>query len=791
MAKVAVEHIFNGVTTGITTYDPNMTMLGSLFTQYTGASYSENYVTLKPTAMINLPEVGLSSAYPSVYQWSNNIYWIFLQTTASAAVTRIYTLVEYNSSGNTLTYKGFVTLQGTQIAGNKTVRGFRAWVYVTTGGTVSADTTTTISGSGTSWQSDRIASGARIGFGSTDPTQISTWYEITSINSDTSLTINNSVNLSPNTPYVIEEIRLFCGVVNATLQNSGVYIIKGLNFSTFQLGGTNISESTTVDNIRASYLLKDFAPAVLTVTIASPGVFTLNNHGLRLNDAVFLTTTGTLPTGLVGGTVYYVTSTSLTTNTFTLSATINGAAINTSVSQSGVHTLHSGMSVLNAGFGVDELISPTEHYLYFLNSEVTNAQARILKYNVRGTLIPNSSSGSTGALSVRTAPLATTGSISTINNGRLFTVQHGSASGIKSFYFATTTRIVRCAESAILDNSSSFISDQMLEIPPGGPSNIVYTVTNSMSSVDYSSTLDRLLIPTTSGRFSTYSARYDTTGTLPFERIFGTNLNRYKLGITPVGAVDGLFPQATITIWSENGLFFTSPISATSGLNWLSVFPGGGDGYYGSLTNQRVITPKLSTVGSSRYYRVYVDHSEYIGTYTLGFPPDSYRIYYRTSGIDNNSGSWTEIGVAGDLSSVSPADYIQFMIELDILGENCVSQKIYSVTCLYDDFTTDVHYQPSVKYSDYVNKRFAWWFGMAWETTVPTLRVRLYDADNNNLLVDDSTLSPSGTFEKSTDGGATWGAYNTNDRSNSNTYIRYTPASIADNIKVKFLLTEA
>ena len=159
--------------------------------------------------------------------------------------------------------------------------------------------------------------------------------------------------------------------------------------------------------------------------------------------------------------------------------------------------------------------------------------------------------------------------------------------------------------------------------------------------------------------------------------------------------------------------------------------------------------------------------------------------------MDDVREALSEIGVAGDLSSVSPADYIQFMIELDILGENCVSQKIYSVTCLYDDFTTDVHYQPSVKYSDYVNKRFAWWFGMAWETTVPTLRVRLYDADNNNLLVDDSTLSPSGTFEKSTDGGATWGAYNTNDRSNSNTYIRYTPASIADNIKVKFLLTEA
>ena len=47
-------------------------------------------------------------------------------------------------------------------------------------------------------------------------------------------------------------------------------------------------------------------------------MFTLNNHGLRLNDIVILTTSGALPTGLSSGVFYWVTSTSLTTNTFTL-----------------------------------------------------------------------------------------------------------------------------------------------------------------------------------------------------------------------------------------------------------------------------------------------------------------------------------------------------------------------------------------------------------------------------------------------------------------------------------------
>lgn len=791
MGKVAVEHVFNGPTTGITTYDANYTMLGTLYKQYSGATPQDNYVSLLPSSMVNLPEVAFAMSYPYVHQWSSNIFWIFMQTTTGAATTRNYGLFEYNLSANTTTYKGFITLQGTQIAGNKTVKGFRAYVYEHTTGTVStAGASTTITGSGTLFTSDRIAIGARIGFGSTDPTQISTWYEITAINSNTSLTIGNTVTVAAGTPYVIEEIRLYCGISNATLQNGGLYVIKGLNYSTFTLGGTNIAESTTVDNIRASYLLKDIAPATFTVTIAAPGVFTLSNHGLRLNDVVTLTTTGALPTGLSAGVYYWVTSTSLTTNTFTLSTTFNGAALTTTGTQSGTHTLHSGMNTINGGLAMDEPVNATEHNIYFLNVENSVSQVRFEKYNVRAALTPNSANGATGAYVLRTTPLTTVGAPSQTNNGRLFTVQHGSAAGIKSIYFATTTRIYRCTESNILDNSSTFLSDQMLEIPPGGLSNAAYGQTGAMASVDYSSTLDRLLIATTSGRLGTYVAQYNTSGTLPFDKIYGTNFNRYKLGITPVGTVDGVFPQVTPTVWSEGGLFFVSPITVSSGLNWLITFPGGGDGYFGSSTNQRVITPKIATPNASTFYRAYVENADYLGTYQLGFPPEPFRYYFRTSGIDDNTGAWTEVPESGDLSSFSPSTHIQFMFELDILGEVCAPTKIYSVTCLYDDFTTDSHYQPSVKYSDYVNKRFAWWFGTAWGTTVPTLRVRLYDANNNNLLVDDNTASPSGTFEKSTDNGATWGAYNNTDRGNSTTYIRYTPASLADNIKVKFLLTE-
>lgn len=76
-----------------------------------------------------------------------------------------------------------------------------------------------------------------------------------------------------------------------------------------------------------------------TVTIASPAVFTFTSHGLTENDSVQFTTTGALPTGLVASTTYYVIAAGLTANTFRVSATYGGSAVNTTGSQSGVHTL--------------------------------------------------------------------------------------------------------------------------------------------------------------------------------------------------------------------------------------------------------------------------------------------------------------------------------------------------------------------------------------------------------------------------------------------------------------------
>lgn len=85
--------------------------------------------------------------------------------------------------------------------------------------------------------------------------------------------------------------------------------------------------------------------ATVTITIASPGVITWTGHGFSNGQAVAFTTTGALPTGLSANTTYYVVN--ATTNTFQVSATVGGAAINTSGSQSGTHTGHQVYSIGN------------------------------------------------------------------------------------------------------------------------------------------------------------------------------------------------------------------------------------------------------------------------------------------------------------------------------------------------------------------------------------------------------------------------------------------------------------
>jgi len=80
-----------------------------------------------------------------------------------------------------------------------------------------------------------------------------------------------------------------------------------------------------------------------TISNASPGVVTQNNHGKPLNEPVrFQAGSGTLPSGISTGVTYYVVAANLTTNTFSVSATVGGSAIATSGGSGTVQSSHPG-----------------------------------------------------------------------------------------------------------------------------------------------------------------------------------------------------------------------------------------------------------------------------------------------------------------------------------------------------------------------------------------------------------------------------------------------------------------
>lgn len=104
----------------------------------------------------------------------------------------------------------------------------------------------------------------------------------------------------------------------------------------------NIEEKRILSSYNWPFLEKQFtltAGDTVTVTIASPAVFTCTTNNFQVNDKVYFSTTGALPTGLTAGTAYYVISTGLGGDDFRVSATLGGTAVNTSGSQSGTHSV--------------------------------------------------------------------------------------------------------------------------------------------------------------------------------------------------------------------------------------------------------------------------------------------------------------------------------------------------------------------------------------------------------------------------------------------------------------------
>ena len=801
MALRAVEHIFTGSTSPIASYDYTKTNLGTLMTQRSGPSPVDSFVGPRPAVVARPMEESTSVAmmYPHALTISSNLDWAFLLENTTAGTTRRIFLYEYSKAYGEYNWKGFITAT-LNTAATHTNRGFRAFRYLHTTGTVgvaapssyyatgtaalattgvvtgtgttftaamvgmcigfgstnpaaiscwypittftsttsitvsaaaSAITATnyviaqvTVTGSSTQFVTERIAAGTgatsvaggggpRIGFGSTDPNQITTWYQIGAIASNTSLTLTTSPGvIATGTPYVIEELRFAITATHATATNGGLFVLKGASYLDFTTAGTTFpSIATNVDNQRGVYWLKDAG----TVTNTAAG-----------------------------------------------------------------------------GCAVKAETSKTTHYAYVIDGAATTA--KVFRYNLRAN-----DAVTAGAMTMAGANIVSTGSqtgltgnLSQVNNGRIGTLTHGPSANTECLYFVTTTRLYSATVSSIdAGGSTTFAINPRQEIPPGGVA--TYAQTGALSSVEIADAIDRLIILSSGATgFRHYVTTYPTSDGDQFTHIWGVDDKQQDASFRHSdSAIHFNTTSQVCSVWSENGIAHIVKNGATNLLNFMYALPLSAHWTYASSTNQRVITPSISTPNVGKYIKLQINQEEQLGSYDMGQPLEPVRAYYRTSDITTNAtSSWTLLSRDGDLTAASPSSTIQFMFEFVTIGWSCIPGRIFSIAVLYEDLTTDSHYEFSASLSDINNKRFAWRFTREFNTTVPALSVQLFDVvAGGPATVTDNTTSPSGTWEKSTDGGTNWGSYDTNDKTNETTYIRYTRSSLSNNLRISALLT--
>ena len=126
---------------------------------------------------------------------------------------------------------------------------------------------------------------------------------------------------------------------------------------------TNSANTGVTDRTSGTSLLPFFPKAGGDTTVsitagATLGQFTSTAHGLVVGDAIRFSTTGTLPTGLTAGTIYFV-KTVPTANTFTIAATAAGAQLNPTTAGTGVL---STFKQLNPTTGSGATLAPNENW---------------------------------------------------------------------------------------------------------------------------------------------------------------------------------------------------------------------------------------------------------------------------------------------------------------------------------------------------------------------------------------------------------------------------------------------
>jgi hypothetical protein len=662
---------------------------------------------------------GVDFRYMQTIEYSPDIDYILSSYQSVATQTTLTTvLAKYNKRTEEWTNCGRIfTTPATGSTGTRNTTAIDGKLYRYTSGSVEVNGIS-VTGSATQWETNRIFQGSRIGFGTTSSAEVTNWYEIATVPTETNFELATAAitNYAPGTPYVIEEMKIAFGFIGNGLL-SGTILIHGVHEGVFSQTGTTVLPYGNV---------------------AGTGSFVDRQRGfVRLAE------------------------------------------------QQNSRYISIGPVVFNKSLN---LTSSVNDYLYAYNHSGGNG-IELIRYNMGQPITTISTGSSFNQFDFSTQSGSNVTSTLPVAPGRYaFFAQpeHGPGSGSRDIYFVGTGRLFRTKLSTIFSGSANIATDNWFEIPPMGPNN--FAVFNS-TNVTYIPTIDRFI---TTAAASCGVFKYNINGNEEIERRILLNSSTFNTLLTRpypnfIYTNYGLTPIITCV----NNTLYVS-IGGASTQNIMFNIPIAADYQYAQKTKQWAVFPKLITNNNKQFKRALVKFDNNVAPENLGFPPERVFIYYRTTGIDDDSGEWTRLEKGGDMSKVAVTEQIQLAVAWDVLGSFALYPPVYGVTLVYENDSQISQYTPSISLTNVTNRVFAWRQAQTFTSTnIPPLRIRLYNSETGNLVLEDTTLAQSqGVFEYSSDTGSTWNPWD--DTQNvANNYIKYTAISLPANTLINAVITEA
>lgn len=707
----------------ISTYDSTKLITGSLFVKNTGSLNKENWIGPNNIALVspfsNIATSATTFITSKKCPYDDDLYDIFLMNIryVSNLPNRLH-YYQYNKKNNKFSYQGFTGFNFPATTATLIyARSFQIIRNFYTTGTVQVNGIG-VTGSSTLWSTDRLYAGSRIGFGSTDPKQITRWTRIASIQSDTNLTLTGSwnTNYTASTPYVIEDFMIPIAIQHLTTTTSGgLYVARGISIEDLQNQNTNtIPSAGSTDRVLGVYHHYDDKTA--------------------------------------------------------------------------------GSKIINpSGMVVGDFISWQSQSCYYLDGTTSE---RISVFNLRESLIGQLSTSGTTNFSYR----FTTGdkpftANQQYNCATIATAKHGPGSGSQSIYFVASTgsaySICRASIPSITNGNTNWLDDRGILLTPGKLSASAPSVIaddTAYNGITYDSNTDRFFL---SGQNLIYSGLYSSS----LENSFGASTRLIQSQASRVSFLDAN-EQNHVSIAGGgtvgNGvdvageyLFITDATAGANNYNNVYSVPIQAHSDYENITKQYIILPKFDVSGATKFYNAYVNEAKTLGTDTFEISTEKYNLYYRTSGIDNNSGSWTYLSSSKDLSSVSASNEIQFKLTFNISENTCMPARIYSLSLLYEDAGQTDYYEPSIDKT--TTGSFVYRQVQKWNSNIPDLKIIAKDF-SNTVIIEDTTNSPvSGTWQYSING-TTWNSWD-NTKDTVGNYIKYSPTVVpTGSIRAKLII---